>query len=120
EHRAPDAVEPDLDLLPRDRSARGGAARDRGGDRARPERVRAGRAVAAECLHPAAPAPDGRTGEPRLPIARPRAAPAGPAPPRRGPLGLAMGATAAAGERPAPAGAHPAPGRGRAVVPRDP
>ena len=56
--------------------------------------VRAGRAVAAERLHPAAPAPDGRAGQPRLAVARPRAVPAGPALPGRGPERLAVTATA--------------------------
>ena len=53
-----------------------------------------GRAVAAERLHPAAPAPDGRAGEPRLAVARPRAVPPGPALPGRRPAGLAMSAEA--------------------------
>ena len=52
--------------------------------------VRAGRAVAAERLHPAAPAPDGRAGEPRLALARPGAVPAGPALPGRRPQRLAL------------------------------
>ena len=56
----------------------------------RPVVVRAGRAVAAERLHPAAPAPDGRAGEPRLALARPRAVPARPALPGRGPQPLAV------------------------------
>ena len=64
-----DADEPDLDLLARDRSARGGDARDRGRHRRRAVVVRAGRAVAAERVHPAAPAPDGGAGEPRLAVA---------------------------------------------------
>ena len=50
----------------------------------RPVLVRGGRAVAAERLHPAAPAPDGRAGQPRLAVARPRAVPARPALPGRG------------------------------------
>ena len=50
----------------------------------------AGRAVAAERLHPAAPAPDGRAGEPRLAVARPRAVPPGPALSGRGPQRLAV------------------------------
>ena len=41
--------------------------------------VRAGRAVAAERLHPAAPAPDGRARQPRVALARPRAVPPRPA-----------------------------------------
>ena len=53
----------------------------------------AGRAVAAERLHPAAPAPDGRAGEPRLAVARPRAVPARPALPGRGAEQLAVTAS---------------------------
>src|SRR3546814_5700315 len=47
---------PDLDLLARDRSPRGGDARDRGRHRIGAVVVGGGRAVAAERLHPAAPA----------------------------------------------------------------
>ena len=47
--------------------------------------VRGGRAVAAERLHPAAPAPDGRAGQPRLAVARPRAVPPRAAVPGRRP-----------------------------------
>src|SRR6185369_17017946 len=90
EHGAPDAVEPDLDLLARDRSARGGDARDRGGDRDGPPRVGARRAEPAERLHPAAPAPDGRAGKSRLAVARTGAVSAGPAVPGRGPAGVAL------------------------------
>ena len=52
--------------------------------------VRGGRAVAAERLHPAAPAPDGRARQPRLAVARPRAVPPGPALSGRGPQRLAV------------------------------
>ena len=90
EHDPPDAVEPDLDLLARDRPSRGGDARDRGGDRDGPEQLRTGRALAAERLHPAAPAPDGGAGEPRLPVTRPRAVPPGQVVPGRGTERLAM------------------------------
>ena len=45
----------------------------------------AGRAVAPERLHPAAPAPDGRAGQPRVALARARAVPPGPALSGRGP-----------------------------------
>ena len=44
----------------------------------------------AERLHPAAPAPDGRAGEPRLAVARPGAVPAGPALSGRGAQRLAL------------------------------
>ena len=54
--------------------------------------------VAAERLHPAAAAPDGRAGEPRVALARPRAVPARPALPGRRPTRLAL---ARAGPRPA-------------------
>ena len=40
--------------------------------------VRGGRAVAAERVHPPAPAPDGRTRQPRVALAWPRAVPPGP------------------------------------------
>ena len=83
-------TEPDLDLLARDRPARGGDARDRGRDRGRALVVRAGRALAAERVHPPAPAPDGRAGEPRVALARPRAVPAGPPLPGRGAEQLAV------------------------------
>ena len=55
-----------------------------------PELVGGGRAVAAERLHPAAPAPDGRAGQPRLAVARPGAVPPGPALSGRGPQRLAV------------------------------
>ena len=53
-------------------------------------RLGAGRAVAAERLHPAAPAPDGGAGEPRLAVARPGAVPAGPPLSGRRAIGLAV------------------------------
>ena len=52
--------------------------------------VGGGRAVAPERLHPAAPAPDGRAGQPRVAVARPRAVPAGPALSGRGAERLAL------------------------------
>ena len=55
-----------------------------------PHVVRGGRAGAAERLHPPAPAPDGRAGEPRVPLARPRAVSPGPALSGRGAQHLAV------------------------------
>ena len=52
--------------------------------------VRGRRAVAAERLHPAPPAPDGRAGQPRLALARPGAVSSGPALPGRGAQRLAL------------------------------
>src|SRR5213075_1835744 len=45
---------------------RGGDARDGGGDRDGSPRLRAGRAVAPECLHPAVATPDGRARQSRV------------------------------------------------------
>jgi hypothetical protein len=55
---------------------RGGAARDRGGDRPGDASGEAGRAVTAERVHPAPPAPDGRAEQPRVAFAWPRTVPA--------------------------------------------
>ena len=90
QHDPADAVEPDVDLLARDRPARGRPARDRGRHRIGAVLVGGRRAVAAERVHPAAAAPDGRAGEPRLPIARTRAVPAGAAVPGRREKRLAL------------------------------
>ena len=67
------------------RSARSGAARSRGGDRPGQCAGAAGRAVAAERLHPPAPAPDGRARQPRLAVARARAVPPSPSLPGQRP-----------------------------------
>src|SRR5439155_679639 len=92
EHDAADAREPDVDLRARARPARGRHARDRGGDRHRPAALGAGGALAPERLHPAAPAPDGRAGEPRLAVPRTGAVPAGAPVPGRGAHRLALSA----------------------------
>src|SRR4029450_7668218 len=76
EHDPPDAGLPDLPLLRRRRSPRGRFARAGRGHRAGDPGRQTGRAVTAERLYPAAPAPDGGTGQPGVAIARTGALPA--------------------------------------------
>ena len=75
------------------------------------QQLRAGRAVAPERLHPAAPAPDGRAGEPRLALPRPGAVPPRPPLPGRRPEQLAV--TQPPSWRDVDVVPAPAPGEGR-------